>query len=111
MSKGKGVPRPLRRSEYAIQFATNQSRKGWTDLVATQRNAVVEAWEYLTKHPDRETTQNHRLRGSLATVTHQGQTHDRWQHELHNGARIWFYIDDRVVHLLDVHTHHPNQTK
>lgn len=29
------------------------------------------------------------------------------------GARIWFTVDvdDRVVCITDVHTHHPNQTK
>lgn len=111
MTKAKGVPRPLRKSEYSIQFATNQSRKGWMDLVATQRSAVVEAWEYLARHPDQETPQNHRLRGGLAMVTHQGKSHERWQHELHNGPRVWFYIDGRDVYLIDVHTHHPNETK
>lgn len=31
--------------------------------------------------------------------------------ELSNGARIWFYLSNRQVILMDVHTHHPNQTK
>ena len=111
MTKRTNVPRPLRKSEFTIVFATNQATKGWTDLLATQRNAVVNAWEYLTSHPDEETTRNHKLKGELARVTHKGATYDRWQHELNNGARIWFYIDGRTVHLVDVHTNHPNQTK
>ncbi|WP_281167300.1 hypothetical protein [Microbacterium indicum] len=31
-----------------------------------------------------------------------------------DGARIWFYVEDRTVHLVEVHTHHPHhphQTK
>ena len=39
--------------------------------------------------------------------------HDRWQHKptAHGDARIWFYVDDGVVYLEQVHTRHPNQTK
>lgn len=44
VAKGQaGVRRPLKRSEYTIQFATRQAEKGWTDLLGTTRNAVVEA--------------------------------------------------------------------
>lgn len=105
------VPRPLRRSEYRLVFVTRQAAKGWSDLLATTRNAVVDAWEFLTATPTQETPTNHRLRAELATVTHGGRTYERWQHELPGGARLWFYVDADQVCLLDVHTHHPNQTK
>ncbi|MDR0592728.1 MAG: DUF3800 domain-containing protein [Bifidobacteriaceae bacterium] len=40
MAKREGtVPRPLRKSEYALRFATRQAEKGWTDLVATAADA------------------------------------------------------------------------
>jgi len=52
------------------------------------------------------------MRGELATVvTRDGRAHERWQHELAGGARIWFYVDQNTVHLVDVFTAHPNQTK
>lgn len=109
--KASTVPRPHKKAEYEIQFATRQASKGWQDLLATMHNAVVDAWDFLTKNPDLQSQRDHRLKGELASITHAGQTHDRWQHELPGGARIWFFIDEQAVHLMDVHTHHPNQTK
>jgi hypothetical protein len=111
IKKASAVPRPRKKAEYEICLATQQARKGWQDLLATTRNAVVDAWDLLTKTPNLESPQNHRLKGQLATITRAGQTHDRWQHELPGGARIWFFIDGQVVCITDVHTHHPNQTK
>lgn len=105
------VVRPRKKVEYQICFATRQAQKGWTDLLATTRNAVVDAWDFLTRTPLASSESNHPMKGELATVTRDGRAHQRWQHELPGGARIWFYVEDGVVHLVDVHTHHPNQTK
>jgi hypothetical protein len=109
--KAATVSRPRKRAEYEIRYATRQAEKGWLDLLATTRNAVVDAWDFLTRTPDQESVTNHRLKGELATMNRAGQVFDRWQHELPGGARIWFYIGDQVVYLTDVHAHHPNQTK
>ena len=89
------VTRPVRTTEYTIVFGTRSAEQGWRDLVATQRNAVVA------------------LRGELGTVTHSGREWVRRQYELKRGARVWFTVDEdtRTVHLLAVHTHHPNATK
>jgi hypothetical protein len=112
MSKqASAVPRPRKKAEFQILFATRQADKGWQDLLATTHNSIVDAWDFLTKTPALESPRNHRLKAELATVVHDGRTHERWQHELPGGARIWFFIDGQVVHLIDVHTHHPNQTK
>lgn len=111
MSKTQPVPRPRKKAEYQIAFGTRQAEKGWRDLLGTTRNAVVDAWDLLTRTPREESDRNHRLKGELATVTHNGSTYERWQYELPGGARIWFYVSGQVVHLVDVHTHHPNQTK
>ena len=105
------VPRPLRRSEYQITFGTSNAQKGWTDVLATQRNAVVAAWERLTVDPLADDTTCHGMKGDLEFITRAGKTHRRRQYELSNGARIWFYVDERSVVLTDVHTHHPNSTK
>lgn len=109
--KVSGVPRPIKSTEYAIELATSQAAKGWTDLVATQKNAVVDAWDRLTREPTDSDTRCHQLKGDLATLTHAGATHDQWQYELNGGARIWFYVDGRTVKIVRMFTAHPNQTK
>ena len=109
--KKSPVPRPLRRSEYRIEFGTSNAQKGWTDVLATQRNAVVAAWERLAADPLADDTTCHGMKGDLEFITHAGTTYRRRQYELSNGARIWFYVRDRTVVLTDVHTHHPNATK
>lgn len=113
MAKKSPVSRPVKKSEYEILFASSQAAKGWRDLVATRRNAMADAWDFLTRTPTVVTPTNYRLRGELATVTYQGATYDRWQHKpsIRDGARIWFFVDGRTVLLEDVHTAHPNETK
>jgi hypothetical protein len=108
------VPRPTKRTEYEIEFATRQAEKGWRDLCATMRSAMADAWDGLTRDPLAENRTCHGLKGSLATVADGGLSHDRRQYELPKGARIWFYVEDGhpgIVVITEVHTHHPNQTK
>lgn len=109
--KRESVARPLRKNEYEIVFGTSNAQKGWRDVLATQRNAVVTAWERLTTEPLADDTTCHGMKGDLEFLTHQGKNHRRRQYELSNGARIWFYVDGKSVILVDVHTHHPNATK
>lgn len=56
---------------------------------------------------------NHRLRGELGVVVREGSSHEHWQHKptAAGDARFWFYGEDGVVHLEQVHTRHPNETK
>jgi hypothetical protein len=109
--KKETVTRPLRRSEFEIIFGTSNARKGWTDVLAVQRNTVVQAWERLTLDPQANDSTCHGMKGDLEFVSHKGATHMRRQYELSNGARISFYIEGKTVVLFDVHTHHPNATK
>lgn len=108
--KRSGVPRPLKKAEFEIQFGTSQAQKGWQDLLATKRNSVVDAWDFLTKTPLDESEKNHKLEGELAKVTHKGGTFDRWQLELPGGARIWFYVDGQSICQVNVYPNHPNAT-
>ena len=110
-TRRQGVPRPIKKAEYTIVFATRDAERGWRDVLATQRSSVVDAWDFLTRHPLDLTPSNCPLKGELATVTHAGTTHNRWQHKLTGGARIWFYVEDQSLYLIDVHTRHPNETK
>ena len=112
------VQRPRRRNEYRIRFATREAEKGWTDLVATARNAATAAWEFLTATPDAEDgTVCYRLSGRLATVTIGGSEWPRWQFKPTKSGRIWYAITpsaDRnekgIVLLERVATGHPNET-
>lgn len=113
MAKGSKVERPTKKSEYEIRFATVSARRGWVDLVATIRGPLVDTWDFLTRSPLDRTPTNYPLRGELQFVTRDGATHERWQHKPtpQGDARIWFYVEGHVVHLEQVHTRHPNQTK
>jgi len=83
------------------------------DLRATTRNALADAWDFLTRTPEERTSTNYPLKPPLDIVTRGGSDYVRWQHKptAGGGARIWFYVDGSVVYLEQVHTHHPNETK
>jgi len=69
--KTAGVPRPVKSTDYVLQFITREAEKGWQDAKATAANLLAEAWDYLTAHPDREQPGLcYILRGSLGTLTY-----------------------------------------
>lgn len=111
--KGERVPRPPKKTEYEIRFATTGAHKGWRDLVATMRNPMAETWDFLTRTPLATTPANYPLKGELGTIHRDGATHERWQHKptTKGTARVWFYVEGRTVFLEQVHTSHPNETK
>jgi hypothetical protein len=111
--KESRVSRPKGKAEYSIFFATNQATKGWADLLATRRNDLIEAWEFLTANPLRRTPLSYPLQEKLALVKRSGEEHSLWQLKLSktHGARIWYYVTDGKVMIEAVHTAHPNQTK
>lgn len=113
MTREERVDRPTRSSEYELRFASNSAKKGWTDLRAMIRGPLAESWDFLTRTPLALTPTNYPLNGRLATVVAHGGTHQRRQHKptARGDARIWFYVDGRVVYLEQVHTRHPNETK
>lgn len=111
--KGKLVPRPPKKVEYEIRFATAEAQKGWRDLVATVRNPMADTWDFLTRAPLTTTPTNYRLKGQLGHLSRGGTTHERWQHKptAKGTARIWYFVVDKTVFLEQVHTSHPNETK
>jgi len=112
MAKEQQVNRPIKKSEYTIVAATAAAQKGWRDLVATHRNLMVEAWEFLTTDPLRQTPTNYPLRAELSVITRNGVEHQRWQYKPSQGtsARIWFFVEGQKVYLEQVHTSHPKAT-
>jgi len=114
MARGDTVPRPTKKTEYRIVFESRSAAVGWQNLAATTTNALAEAWDSLTANPKRNDPICHPLKGDLATVSVRGKELVRRQYELPGGARIWYAVTNGkpgTVHLLNVHTHHPNQTK
>ena len=94
MSKRESpVPRPLKRTEWEIFFDTRDDQKGWTDLLATARNATTEAWNTLTCDPLTETARLYQLKADFAYLTRNGRTYARYQYKVTGGGRIWFYVD------------------
>lgn len=80
MARDKKVVRPTKGSEYRIEFAGVSAQRGWTDLCATTRNALVDSWDFLTRTPLVVTPTNYPLRGQLGKIIRDGKEHDRWQH-------------------------------
>lgn len=113
MARIEKVERPTKKSEYELRFASVQAKRGWTDLKATARNSLTDAWDFLTRTPQSTTPTNYRLRGELGVVTRGGSTHELWQHKptLKGDVRLWFYVVDDVVYLEQVHTSHFQETK
>ncbi|TPW72877.1 hypothetical protein [Schumannella sp. 10F1B-5-1] len=112
MTKGK-VPRPAKKSEFDIEFASRDATSGWRDLKATTLNALADSWDFLTRTPLERTPTNYPLKGELSMVSFRGEDYERWQHKptQGGGSRIWFFVVGKTVYLEQVHTHHPNRTK
>jgi len=114
MAKGDAVPRPTKKSEFRIVFETRSAAVGWQNLTATTSNTLVDTWDDLTQNPKRNDDTCHPLKGDLAVVTIKGESLVRRQYELPGGARIWYAVTEGkpgTVHIVEVHTRHPNQTK
>lgn len=114
MSKSEQVPRPTKKSEYTIRFASVSAQKGWRDLASQIRNQLADSWDFLTRTPTERTPTNYPLKGNeLGSIARGGKTFVRWQHKptAQGDARIWFYVDGQDVFLEQVHTKHPNETK
>lgn len=81
------VPRPPKKIEYEIRFATADAQKGWRDLVTTIRNPMTGTWDFLTRTPLSATPTNYRLKGEFGVVERGGTTHERWQHKSNRETR------------------------
>jgi hypothetical protein len=108
-----GVPRPNKKTDFVLIFATKQAERGWRDLVATERNALADAWETLTKLPETQSELCSTLMGDLQHVIRDGESRTMWQLKLNkrSGSRIWYYVSGQTVHIERVFTSHPNATK
>ena len=113
MREGIPVVRPLRRSEYHVFFVSKSVEKAWIDLLATNRDKTVTAWETLTTKPCQKSEFNYQLKQDLGAITKAGETYDLWQLKLDksDGARVWYFMANGRVYIEEVFTAHPNATK
>lgn len=89
------VPRPVKGIEYEIFFGSAAAQRGWTDLEVSAKNALADAFEYLTTHPAKyDPDRCYQLRGDLATVLVDGVALPQWQYKVTDGARLWYAIDE-----------------
>lgn len=93
MSKRGGVPRPLKRAEFELVFITSEAQKGWTDCLAAARNAMVEAWEHLTRTPEMRSARLYPLKGDLRYGSYRGQTYERFQYKFSDAGRLWYFVE------------------
>ena len=91
--RGAAVPRPTKNIEYEIVFGGAGAERGWTDLKATAKNALVDAYDYLVAHPTRESDRCYQLRGDLGTVVVNGVKLPQWQYKVTNGGRLWYAVE------------------
>ena len=92
MISGQGTPRPLKKAEFILEFATRSAQKGWRDCLAVARNATVDAWDQLTTAPMLEDGRLYRLKADFSTGSYDGQTLERWQYKITDGGRIWYFV-------------------
>lgn len=106
--KGELVPRPPKKTEYEIRFATTNARRGWQDLVATIRNPMTETWDFLTRTPLSTTPINYPLRGKLGAIQRGGVSYERWQHKpTAKGHRAHLVLRPRAHGLPRAGSHEP----
>lgn len=118
-NRGDVVPRPIKATEYEIYFASTGAERGWTDLKATAKNALADAYDHLTANPTLYNPDRcYQLRGDLASVLIGGQALPQWQYKGTDGARIWFAVKEPdgktkspgLVYITNAVTGHPNET-
>lgn len=119
--RGAAVPRPTKSNEYEVVFGTTAAERGWTDLKATAKNALADAYDYLAVHPALfDADRCYQLRGDLGTVLIDGVALPQWQYKITSGARIWYAVEEysaagkakspgRVI-ITSAVTGHPNET-
>ncbi|OZV79766.1 hypothetical protein CA850_17120 [Micromonospora echinospora] len=112
--RGDRAAPPAVDGEYELRFADSAAAEGWERLAQQAPANLRRAYEVLRAAPRARTSpdRQHRLKGSLASVSWKGQELERWQYEVTGGGRIWYLVDDerRTLWLVYAGTGHPRET-
>ena len=117
--RGVAVPRPVKNTEYEIIFGSTSVQRGWTDLRAIARNALADAFDYVTVNPTKyDHDRCYQLRGDLSTVVVAGDSLPQWQYKVTDGARLWYAVaapnvktrTPGRVYITKAASGHPNET-
>jgi hypothetical protein len=92
MVKEKPVSRPIKATEHKLMHVTREAEKGWRDACASFRNAMADAWDFLTHTPTQQSERCYPLRPPLDVVTFGGTSHTRWQYKISHSGRIWYAV-------------------
>lgn len=108
--RGERIERP---QPWIVRAADRRAGKGWDDLVRHAPEAADRAWVAITSNPRHVNHRQHRLKGSLGSVTVAGQKCEQWQFEATGGGRVWYAIDDaaRTLWITQAGTGHPKRTE
>jgi hypothetical protein len=113
--RGDRVAPPAQPDEYELQFATNDSAKGWEELCRQAPTNTRVAYDAIRgcPRPAPPTERQHRLKRDLAWGVYGGRTLEQWQYEVTGGGRIWYLVDTdrRTVWLVQAGTGHPKSTE
>ena len=91
------VPRPNKRDEYLIYFASKAAEKGWRDCLSQFRSATTDCYDQLTRDPLRQSYDQYQLSADLSTALHEGVAYEQWQYKISDGARVRYLVDKRPV--------------
>lgn len=93
--KDRVAPPPIA-GEWDVRFDTSEAVKGWDALCQQAPGNTRWAWDVMRADPcpTTPTPRHHRLKGQLATGTHDGRTLPCWQIEVTGGGRIWYLVDE-----------------
>jgi hypothetical protein len=112
--RGDRVAPPRVGEEYDIRFDNADSAKGWDELARTVPANLRRAFDAIRDDPRPipSNERQHKLHGSLSTVSRRGSALEQWQFEVTAGGRIWYLIDDttRTVWITYAGTGHPKAT-
>lgn len=111
--RGELVPRPPKKIEYEIRYATADAAKGWQGPRCNDPQSASRGLGLSDANPPGQDTNQLPAARRTRHDHPRGQNPRALQHKptLQGTARIWFFVEDRTVYLEQVHTSHPNETK
>jgi len=95
VARDEPVVRPARTDEWQILAADKGVAEDWDRWAKQEPNALAAAYDQLATDPTKFSSRQRKLEGrAMGTGVYEGTTCDRWQYEVTNGGRIFYFVDD-----------------